>query len=198
MRLYKILFPLLAAIAAVFSFPTGMKAQRLAMKTNLLSDAALSPDLGIEIGITPKWSVGVSGQLNLWPVKDRNWKHAFVSPGARYWFCERFAGHFIGIHALGGIYNFGGLDIPFKFLGSDFRNLKDKRYQGWAAGAGLEYGYAWPVHRKWNIEAIVGIGWLHTRYDAYPCKACGNKIKNNQPHDYFGPTRLGINLEYLF
>lgn len=155
-------------LLAILGLAPSLRAQDFALKTNLVSDAALSPNLGFEVGLAPKWTLDVSGQLNAWPVKDRRWKHWLVQPEARYWFCRRFAGHFLGLHALGGQFNFGNWKHGTKFLGTDFAKLKDMRYQGWGAGAGVAYGYAWPVHPHWNIEAEIGIGWIYTSYDSYP------------------------------
>ena len=177
---------------------SGISAQKVALKSNLLYDAALSPNLGIEVGLAPKWTLDVSGQGNFWTVNDHKWKHWLIQPEARYWFCRRFAGHFLGLHALGGQYNVGNIDLPVNFLGTDFHNLKDKRYQGWGVGAGIAYGYAWPVHPHWNIEAEIGIGWIYTRFDSYPCAECGSKISNNRPHNYVGPTKAAVNIVYLF
>ncbi len=188
----------LAAVAVIcVSFGLSLKAQNAAIKTNLLSDGLLNPNAGVEIGLAPKWTLDVSGQLNLWTVKGHKWRHWLVQPEGRYWFCRRFAGHFVGFHALGGEYNFGNLDMDFKFLGSDFKKLKDRRYEGWGAGAGIAYGYAWPVARRWNIEAEIGIGWVYTKYSAYPCANCGKKIDSGH-HNYFGPTKAAVNLVYLF
>ena len=77
-------------------------AQEVGIKTNLISDAALSPNLGVEIGLAPKWSLDLSGQLNLWSLRGHKWRHWLAQPEARYWFCHRFQGHFLGLHALGG------------------------------------------------------------------------------------------------
>lgn len=172
-------------------------AQKVDFKTNLLSDAALSPNIGIEIGLAPKWTLDLSGQLNLWSVKGHKWRHWLAQPEARYWFCRRFQGHFLGFHAIGGEYNFGKLNIPVRFLGSDFHNLKEKRYEGWGAGAGIAYGYAWAINPRWNVEAEIGVGWIYTRYSSYPCAVCGNRLEHNRPHNYFGPTKAAINLVYF-
>jgi len=174
-------------------------AQDFALKTNLVSDGLLSPNLGLEFGLAPKWTMDISGQYNGWKLShDRRWKHWAVQPEARYWFCDRFAGHFIGIHAHGGQYNIGGIDGRVNFLGTDARKLKDTRYQGWFAGAGLAYGYAWILGRHWNLEAEIGIGYSYTRYDRFRCTGCGKKIENDKPHHYVGPTKAAINLVYLF
>jgi hypothetical protein len=197
MRLNKILLTVVATVTAWLAIPAA-NAQDVALKTNLINDIALSPNIGVEVGLAPKWTLDMTAEMNLWKVDGRSWKHLYFQPEARYWFCQRFSGHFIGFHALGGIYNFGKLNLPFNMLGSNLKELKDKRYQGWAAGAGVVYGYAWPLHKHWNIEAALGIGWLYTRFDSYPCQICGTKIDRNKSHNYFGPTKLSVAVEYIF
>lgn len=197
MRLNKILLTVVATVTAWLAIPAA-NAQDVAFKTNLINDIALSPNIGVEVGLAPKWTLDMTAEMNLWKVDGRSWKHLYFQPEARYWFCQRFSGHFIGFHALGGIYNFGKLDLPFNMLGSNLKELKDKRYQGWAVGAGVVYGYAWPLHKHWNIEAALGIGWLYTRFDSYPCQICGTKIDRNKSHNYFGPTKLSVAVEYIF
>lgn len=197
MRLNRILLTVVATVTAWLAIPTA-NAQDVALKTNLINDIALSPNIGVEVGLAPKWTLDMTAEMNLWKVDGRSWKHLYFQPEARYWFCQRFSGHFIGFHALGGIYNFGKLNLPFNMLGSNLKELKDKRYQGWAVGAGVVYGYAWPLHKHWNIEAALGIGWLYTRFDSYPCQTCGTKIDRNKSHNYFGPTKLSVAVEYIF
>lgn len=172
--------------------------QNVAIKTNLLSDVAADVNLGIEAGLAPKWTLDITGDYNGWDVKGHKWKHWYVQPEARYWFCDTFEGHFIGIHAIGGQYNFGNLKNNIKFLGSDFSSLTDHRYEGWAAGAGFAYGYDWILAKHWNLELEIGIGWIYTRFTKYRCEECGSALVKNKPHNYFGPTKLAINLEYLF
>ncbi len=197
MRLNRILLTVVATVTAWLAIPAA-NAQDVALKTNLINDIALSPNIGVEVGLAPKWTLDMTAEMNLWKVDGRSWKHLYFQPEARYWFCQRFSGHFIGFHALGGIYNFGKLNLPFNMLGSNLKELKDKRYQGWAVGAGVVYGYAWPLHKHWNIEAALGIGWLYTRFDSYPCQTCGTKIDRNKSHNYFGPTKLSVAVEYIF
>lgn len=197
MRLNKILLTVVATVTVWLAIPAA-NAQDVALKTNLINDIALSPNIGVEVGLAPKWTLDMTAEMNLWKVDGRSWKHLYFQPEARYWFCQRFSGHFIGFHALGGIYNFGKLNLPFNMLGSNLKELKDKRYQGWAVGAGVVYGYAWPLHKHWNIEAALGIGWLYTRFDSYPCQICGTKIDRNKSHNYFGPTKLSVAVEYIF
>lgn len=174
--------------------------QKVAVKSNMLYDiAALTANAGVEVGLAPRWTLDLSANYNGWTLShDRRWKHWLVQPEARYWFCDRFIGHFVGVHALGGRYNAGGVKNGISFLGTDFSQLSDKRYQGWAAGAGFAYGYSWVLGRHWNLEAEIGAGYVYTRYDVYPCATCGKKLAEDQPHHYVGPTKAAVNLVYTF
>lgn len=173
--------------------------QQFAIKSNLLYDATLSPSLGAEISVAKKWSLEVSGSLNGWTLSgDKKWKHWMVQPEARYWLCEALHGHFFGVHLLGGQYNFGGWGFDMNLLGIDFEGLRNVRRQGWLAGGGLNYGYAWMLGKHWNIEAEIGIGYLYTKYDEFKCAGCGKKVRSDVRKNYVGPTEAALNLVYLF
>lgn len=176
-----------------------LQGQDVALKTNLLDDMVLDVNVGAEVGLAPRWTLDVPVSYNGWKLShNRRWKHITVQPGVRHWFCEKFSGHFIGLHVHGGLYNIGGFDGKVNFLGTDLRKLKDSRYQGWFAGAGVSYGYAWIMDTHWNIEAEIGLGYSYTRYDQFRCAGCGKKIKTDKAHNYVGPTKAAINIVYLF
>ena len=172
-------------------------AQSVGIKTNLISDAVTTPQLGVEFKMAPKWTFEVAGQVNAWNIHDRRWRHWMAQPEARLWYCEAFQGSFWGLHLIGGQFNIGNIDNNIKFLGSDFSKLKDTRYQGWGAGAGVAYGYDWILGKHWNLEAEIGIGWIYCHYKRYPCKICGPD-EGTGHHNYFGPTKLSLAIMYLF
>ena len=187
------------AFLVAMLFCQGTKAQQVAVKTNLLYDAFATVNAGVEVGLAPKWTVDLSGNYMGWAMShNRKWKHWMVQPEARYWLCERFSGHFFAAHLHGGQYNVGNLDNHIKFLGTDFSKLSDSRYQGWFVGGGVGYGYAWILDRHWNIEGEIGLGYSYTRFDRYPCAACGEKLEDNKVHHYIGVTKAAINLVYVF
>ena len=180
-------------------FSMGAKCQEVALKSNLLDDVFATLNAGVEVGLADRWTLDVSANYNGWTLShDRKWKHWLLQPEVRYWFCDRWAGHFVGAHALAGQYNVGNLDNNLSFLGTDFSRLSDKRYQGWFAGLGLVYGHSWILNKHWNLEALFGFGWIYTRYDVYPCAHCGTKVAEDKPHNYIGPTKAAINLVYTF
>ena len=176
----------------------GAKGQNIGIKTNFVGDGFLSPNLGIEFGLSTRWTMDITGQINFWDVNNHKWKHWLAQPEFRYWFCERFAGNFLGFHAIGGEYNFGRIKNGVNFLGSDFRNLADRRYQGWGAGVGVAYGHSWILGMHWNLELELGVGFIYTRYDVFPCAECGTKLESDRDHHYFGPTKAAVSLVYLF
>ncbi|WP_292265600.1 DUF3575 domain-containing protein [Butyricimonas sp.] len=180
-------------------FSTGAKCQKMAVKSNLLYDATATINACVEFRLAPRWTFDLSGNYNGWTISgDRKWKHWMMQPEVRYWFCDRFAGHFLGAHALGGKYNIGNLKNSISFLGTDFSKLTDRRYQGWFIGAGVAYGHSWILSKHWNFEAEIGVGYIYMRYDVYPCAECGTRLAKGRSHHYVGPTKAALNLVYLF
>lgn len=189
---------LIVSICLVVASLTA-SAQNVVVKTNLLYDITTTANLGMEFKVAPKWTVDISGNLNAWTFSDnKKWKHWVLQPEARYWLCERFNGHFVGAHLVGGIYNMGNWNTDFTFLGTDFGQLKEHRYEGWLVGAGIAYGYHWMLDRHWSVEAEIGIGYVYTQADKYECPRCGEQLENNKPHHYVGPTKAAVNLIYVF
>lgn len=180
-------------------FAQEMKAQDVAIKTNLVYDATANVNVGVEIGVAPRWTIDLSGNFSGWNMSQgRKWKHWFAQPELRYWLCDRFAGHFLGVHLHGGQYNVGGLKNSISFLGTDFSRLSDSRFQGWFTGVGLAYGYTWVLGKHWNLEAELGFGYSYTQYDRFECAGCGRKVEEDEDHHYVGPTKAAINLVYVF
>lgn len=175
-----------------------VKAQDIAVKTNILYDATATINAGLEFGLAPKWTLDISGNLNAWSRDNHTkWKHWMIQPEARYWFCDRFSRHFIGAHLIGGAFNFGNINNNISFLGTDFSVLTDKRYQGYAYGGGVAYGFAFVLSRHLNLELEAGFGYMYLDYETYECDGCGRKIGDGV-HHYVGPTKAAINLVYVF
>ena len=171
-------------------------AQKVALKTNLLYDATTTPNLGAELAMGKKSTLQLFYGLNPWKFasdRTKQLRHWLLMPEYRYWTCQKFNGHFFGIHALGGQYNVGGIDLPNPV----FKDLDEKRYEGWYAGGGLTYGYQWLLSRHWNLEASVGVGYIRFHYKEFPCTECGALIQENNKK-YFGPTKLALSLMYCF
>ena len=84
------------------------KSQDVALKTNTLMWATTTPNLGLEVALSPRYTLELSGSYNPWTFKDdKKMRFWLVQPELKYWFCEKSEGHFVGMHLHGAQY-FGG------------------------------------------------------------------------------------------
>ena len=187
----------ISVLLLLFAMLGTVRGQNAAVKTNLLYDAALNANAGIEVKLARKWSLDLSGQVNLWTINNHKWKHWMAQPEARYWFCQPFMKSFIGFHAIGGEYNVGNIRNSVSFLGTDFSKLTDHRYEGWAIGGGIAYGYALALSKHWDFEFEIGIGYIYTEFTKYSCAECSHELGKGH-HHYYGPTKAAVNLVYVF
>jgi Secretin and TonB N terminus short domain./Protein of unknown function (DUF3575). len=166
---------------------------KAALKVNLLYLATTSLNIGAEFALARQWTFDLTTGINTWDLNgDKGGiRHWLVQPEIRYWFCNRFERHFVGLHGIGGQYQIQNIDLaPF---GND---LTGKRYDGYAIGAGISYGYHLPMGKRWAWEFTVGAGYIYLDYDKYNCGECDNKI-GKRTKDYFGPTKAGVSLIYM-
>lgn len=201
----------LALSAALLGGALTAGAQTAAIKTNLLGWATTTPNIGVEFGVGRQSTLQLSGSLNPWKFGETNFKFWNVMPEYRYWFCEKFAGHFIGVHLLGGEYNFRNFNMPLTF-GSPLPDIKGenkgRHLEGWYVGAGITYGYQWILNKHWNFELEIGVGYAYSPYDYYGrCNRLFDKNGDPVPADaakyynhtnYVGPTKLGASIMYVF
>ncbi len=162
------------------------------IKTNLLYDATTTLNMGVEFRTGRSTSIDIPLNYNPWTFRNnRKWKHILVQPEFRLWPRESFDGHFFGLHAHYAFYNTGRLPHgPFS------QNMAASRYQGWAAGAGVSYGYRWNFgDSRWAMEATIGVGYAYLDYDKYECNECSERLKSDT-RNYFGPTKIGLSLVY--
>lgn len=170
-------------IPLVLLFTTTVYAQRIAVKTNAAYWATATLNLGAEVAIAPKMTIDLTGNYNPFRFHDnKKIMHWAIQPEWRYWTCERFAGHFFGVHAHGGKYNGG---------------IKKYRYDGWFAGGGVSYGYQWIIGKRWNLETELGLGYAYLKYDKYLRNKCGKFIEEDH-RNYVGPTKLSVSFMYFF
>lgn len=189
------LFLLIACLATVFS---ASAQGEVGIKTNLFYGGyTLTPNLGVEIGLGKHTTLDITGSYNWFNLNgdetnNKKLVHWMVQPEFRYFLCEKFNGHFFGVHALYSQYNIGEHNLPMIFG----KGSKKYRHQGWAAGAGVSYGYQLMLSRSWNLEFNIGVGYARLKYDKYNCPECGENLGTETKH-YFGPTKAGVSLIWI-
>ena len=164
------------------------------VKTNIPYWGTATFNAEVEVRLAKKWTLELEAGLNPFDGKKddgsygRSLKHLRLHPELRYWFCESFHKHFLGLHIPYLLYNVSDV----KLLG-----VENERSQGWGTGVGFSYGYQWLLSKHWNLEATVGVGYLYLESEKYPCTNCGRRQEYVKKH-YFGPTQAAINLIYQF
>lgn len=172
----------------------------MALKTNMLYDAALIPNLGVEFYLGARMSVAANWMYSWWKNDSANWYWRTyggdvalrVWPGKRAKF-KPLSGHHVGVYGQVLTYDFllgGGTGV---MAGEPGGNIFDRAN----FAAGVEYGYSLPVARRLNIDFTLGVGYMWGRYYEYkPIDDCyvWQATKNRK---YFGPTKAEISLVWM-
>ena len=167
----------------------------LALKTNLLFDAALMPNVEIEVPVGKRWSVNGEYAFPWWQFDRGKYCMQVLMGGleGRYWLESRksredrevLTGHFLGLYAGGGKY-----DLQWG----------EKGYQGeFFIAAGVSYGWATRIARHLHLEFNIGIGLLRTGYRHYHARDNYQTLlwQENGKYTWFGPTKAKISLVWL-
>lgn len=173
-------------ISVLYAIP--LSAQNWGVSTNGMYWLTATPNVGVEYSFHKRMSAAVNLSYNPFSFPDnKKWKHALGTAEYRYWLSRTFKGHYFGVHLTGSLFNVGNLP---------FGRMKKYRYEGTFYGGGFTYGYQWIVSNRINIGADIGFGYLRLDYDKYYCPTCGDQI-DRYKSNYWGPTKIGINLIYL-
>jgi len=179
--------------------PTPKKPFYMALKTNMLFDALLVPNISLEFYLGRKFSLAADWMYAWWNSRPAHWFWRIYGGDivVRKWFGRRaeekpLTGHHVGIYGQIVTYDFetGGRG---QIGGRPGGTLFDKCNYG----AGVEYGYALPIARRLNIDFVVGVGYLGGKYYEYlPIDDC-NVWQQTKNRRYFGPTRAEVSLVWL-
>lgn len=163
----------------------------LGIKTNMLFDAMVIPNLGFDVYLGKNWSLN-GNWMYTWFKSDRHHRYWRTYGGdleVRYWFGKAahqkpLTGHHVGVY--GGIVTY-----DFEWGGRGY--LGDK----WSYFAGVSYGYSLPVSKRLNIDFVLGVGYLGGEYKEYvPDGDCYVWQTTKQRH-WIGPTKAEISLVWL-
>ena len=183
----------------------------LAVKSNLLFDLILAPNIEVEVplGRDKRWSVMAevwfpwyrygyndAGDFNIHLRDDQSpTKNAYqlltIGAEVRYWLWPRcnavrptLSGTFFGLYAAGGKYDLG-------------RNSKGD--QGEFSSLGLTIGHAWALNRHLMLELSGSIGYVGGPRVHYENEFddTHNIYRYNNTFRYVGPTKLKVSLGWL-
>lgn len=170
-----------------------------AVKTNMLYDVGMTPNVGIEFYIAPNVSINANWAYAWWN-KDRTsfyWRAYGGDLEARYYFRRwptrklrldhAFSGHHIGLYGLLATYD-------YEFGNNGQQGAK------WNYGGGIAYGYSLPITQHLNIDFSLGLGCLYGDYYKYEPSAVKNDdyywLSTNR-RKYWGPTKAEVSLVWV-
>ncbi|MDR3118221.1 MAG: DUF3575 domain-containing protein [Mediterranea sp.] len=165
-----------------------------AVKTNLLFDLAMTPNIEVEIPLNWRLSVCGEFQHGWWLKKDNTfcWQVETLGLEGRYWLGNRrrrrvLTGWFMGAFAGMGVY--------------DFQLERNRGIQGdFYISAGLSLGYMKQLgNSPWRMEFSAGGGFLTTDYTRY--QIYQDKLTRYGPQMRFSglaPLKAKVSLAYLF
>ena len=165
-------------------------ASYFALKSNLLYDALLIPNLSLEASIGSGWTLGAGGMFAWWSkdAKHRYWRIYGGGLEIRKYFgtlskSKPLQGHHLGIYG--------------DFLTYDFE-FGAKGYQSKATyAAGIRYGYSHPIGKRLNLDFALGIGYLHSNYKTYVPRDGCYVYQETKKQKWLGPTQAEISLVWL-
>ena len=168
---------------------------RIALRTNLLYDATLSPNIGVDVRVDSAWTVGLLAGFNAWDIdkeKNKKWRHMLFSLRARNYLNNSiFHKRYIEADVIYSHFNVGNVKFPFGL----YKSVRDRRLQGDLIALGGKYGHSWILARDWRIEAEAGVAVGYAWFKEYDCPHCGTFLGNDCR--IFLLPQLGINVVYI-
>lgn len=169
------------------------------VKTNLLYDALLFPNIGMEFYLSNGYSLSTNWLYGWWEKSRCHWYWRFYGGeiALRKWWGKAAeekpaTGHHIGIYAQMFTYDFqtGGRGY---MGGKPGGTLWDK--MNYAVGA--EYGYSLPVAKKLNIDFAIGVGYWGGIYHEYLPQDGRYAWQSTKNRHWLGPTKAEVSLVWL-
>lgn len=188
------------ALAQTAGQPAEQPADRaagVALKTNLLYDAVLVPNIGIEMSLGKRWTLA-GDWFYTWFSSDnrhRYWQGYGGYVTLRRYFgsprqlkktnikTQNFSGHHLGIYALGLTYDveWGGRGYQADHFGF---------------GAGVEYGYSLPIGHCLDLDFSIGVGFQDGEYKTYDPVDDHYVWHSTSKRHWWGPTKAEVTLKW--
>ena len=166
----------------------------VALRTNMLYDAALIPNIGIEVKLGKGFTIGADW-FGTWLFSDKKhiyWQCYGGYLTARYYWGKAaaeqpFTGHHVGIYGT-------ALTYDVEFGGKGYQAAK------FGFGGGVEYGYSLRVARSLCIDFDLGLGYQGGEYKVYmpTDDGTGHYVwMSTHRRNWWGPTKAEISLKWL-
>ena len=188
---------LLLFISAV-SLAAAQRAEAQALKINIPTTLAGTPNIGAEFTISQQLSV--NGDVLWAPYMFKEHEQVlraligtvdfryYIRP-KYYYTNDMFDGFYVGPYAMYGNFNIG------LYKGA---NKTSFRYQGWGVSGGVSVGYKFYLSKRFRLDLNLGIGYAHLQYDRYYLGGewAEYPLSYKDTKAWIGPTKFGVHLVY--
>lgn len=189
---------ILLSSAIILLMSISAKSQMISLRTDMLKDMLMTPDLGIDLVIGEKETIGLEAFYNN-GIYGKDFHMFGLQPDYKFWFNGRpFTRQYIGVVALLLNYDIWMNSIIYESDTKIKRNI-DTNYNGDAFGLGVSFGHVITLSDHFNIELDASAGCLIYR-QRYYYKGDSYSDIGNYPnsHGYHMiPIRLGASLVYV-
>lgn len=182
--MFRLLTVIVFTSLCCFSAKAQEDSSKWSLRTNLLYDAIVVPNVGVAYKVHDRWSL-LGNIAYVWLKNDgkhRYWRYFSTDVEARRWLTKTAVntGHHVGAYI--AVYRY---DLEFGGKG----NQGDFNY-----GLGISYGYSLKIGRKLNLDLGIAMGYVGGKYkEYYPEDGCYVWQADKHRH-YFGPTKAEATL----
>ena len=168
-----------------------VEVKKIAAKTNILYDGAMTPNIGIEVLFNEQWSIYANWYFAWWNNKEKHryWDIYGGMLEVRKWLGKRALEHEMQGHHLGAFFSAGTYDFERGHKGyqSNFSFI-----------VGINYGYEIRLYESLYLDFCLGIGYLGGRFKKY--KPIDDKycLIKSKFRNWFGPVNAEISLVWTF
>ena len=170
----------------------------MALKSNLLYDALLVPNIGIEVPIGDRWSVSAAWMYAWWSNDHRHksWRIYGGELEGRYWLpsagTKPLQRHHVGIYTQMVMY-----DLKWGERGYMGGRPGSTIWCEGNYGAGVSYGYSLPISSIFQLDFTIGVGFLGGLYREYYFDDDCYVYDRTRRMRYWGPTKAEVSLVWL-
>ena len=172
----------------------------LALRTNLLYDAAVLPNVGVEIAMGRRWTAAV------------DWFYTWFSSDKRHRYWQSYGGYLTLRKYLGGAFSAESTNFSQQFTGHHVGiygcmltydvEWGGRGYQAdtFGFGAGIEYGYSKRIGRRLCLDLNLGLGFQDGEYKEYlpTDDGTGHYVwQATLKRHWWGPTKAEVSLKWL-
>lgn len=159
--------------------------------TNAIEWGLLIANINGEWDFDCHWSLHASlhySALNYFTA-TRKFRTFIFRPEIRYWFGDDHRGFFVDGHLQMAAYNFALSRWEYR--------IQDVNGHHPALGGGGGVGYRLPLGKseRWSLEAAVGVGAYHLKYDRFENRPNGQKV-DTRSRNWFGIDNVAISIVY--